>query len=562
MHTHTDTQEEIDRLRVTIDSLRSGDVEKKYLDALRKLKGVSVKYESERAKVSKLTKQVIDCDARLREAESAQPAAAAAQARVSTGASETSGGEHSPHNKALLRELREKLDKTQKVNAEMKRQQVALKQDMIRLRDVLKREVGDQIDVQALLSQAESDATGAKAAQDGWRGRAQSISLLKQKVKGLQRQLADATGAGAGAGAIAPSDSASQVCGQTSATVSQCGGNADGATGVASNRDFDDVNRMKLSEVTSARKGRETEQKRTIDVLHKNVSEWKERHAAAAARIGTFETELSGLKMQLARVLQKTENDDKLVEAYRSELDALRAGYKRALAEQGAQQRTAHSPPACATVPGVVDNAPSAAGEAAHLLADVDHAKNAKMHDLDERVYKEVVTHSGRVLEALRGAEGGGRASLAGLYRAELGRHRSYCDLLRIELAEERQRCELLEDSLNREVHRPPHGAPPFDPNALPPQVVSHVSILKGEISSLKERVKLATANHDAELSVFQHSAAEQEEAAAAAVRASEQRVEELETAYEVLCADHEGLKTHFREVKKELAKLSLNAEA
>eukprot|EP00754_Rhynchopus_humris_P050054 Rhum_TRINITY_DN8730_c0_g1::Rhum_TRINITY_DN8730_c0_g1_i1::g.29635::m.29635 len=441
----------------------------------------------------------------------------------------------------------------------MKRQQVALKQDMVRLRDVLKREVGDQIDVQALLSQADCDATGAKAAHDGWRGRAQSISLLKQKVKGLQRQLADATGASAGA--IAPSDSASQVCGQTSAAVSQCGGNADSATGIASNRDFDDVNRMKLSEVTSARKGRETEQKRTIDVLQKNVSEWKERHAAAAARIGTFETELSGLKMQLARVLQKTENDDKLVEAYRSELDALRAGYKRSLAEQGAQQSAAHSPPACATVPGVVDNAPSA-GEAAHLLADVDHAKNAKMHDLDERVYKEVVAHSGRVLEALRASESGGRASLAGLYRAELGRHRAYSDLLRIELAEERQRCELLEDSLNREVHRPPHGAPPFDPNALPPQVVSHVSILKGEISSLKERVKLATANHDAELSVFQHSAAEQEEAAAAAVRASEQRVEELEKAYEVLCADHEGLKTHFREVKKELAKLSLNTEA
>ena len=467
----------------------AGDTEKKYLEALRRVKAANVKVESERAKSAKLTAQIIDCDARLR----------ATEVHPHNHASHTSSADHttSPtHQKALIRELRTKLSETQKNNADLKRTHLAMKQDATRMRDLLKRELGDQHDLSALIS----DTSTA----EGWRGRAQTITLLRQKVKDLQKCNPDNDVPSRGVG----------------------GGYSEAGT-VSTARDYDDVNRSHLSEVASQRRCREQDQRRALETLQKQVSELTRKATGGQARIAVFEKETATLKLQLTRVIQKTENDDRLLSAYKKELETQREEYKRI-----------GSAPAPSS-PGPIQKSEG------DLLVSVDRQKSEKIRHLDDAIYTAFNQSGARVLALLSEVHDTTKQPSSTLvYLSELTHLREYCDFLRAELTEERLRCESLEDALNRETHKTA-SSPPFDPNGLPPQVVTHMSILKGEVASLKERIEVERAEHSAEMSVWKRLVDEQKEISAS-----------FEQCHETAEKGHIDLKARYKELKEELARV------
>jgi hypothetical protein len=146
-----------------------------------------------------------------------------------------------------------------------------LKQENMRIRGLLQREVGDDVDVMKLLKE-----------ETNWRGRAQQISLLKAKLA-----------SGAALGANRP-DTASTVSEQTV-------------------KDFVNAKEASRFEELERLRG---------EVMAKDdeVRDLRAKTDGFKSRISNLESYSAGLKSKIQILLQKTENDDKLINTLREQL--------------------------------------------------------------------------------------------------------------------------------------------------------------------------------------------------------------------------------------------------
>eukprot|EP01063_Lacrimia_lanifica_P009851 TRINITY_DN16704_c0_g1_i1.p1 TRINITY_DN16704_c0_g1~~TRINITY_DN16704_c0_g1_i1.p1 ORF type:complete len:626 (+),score=255.93 TRINITY_DN16704_c0_g1_i1:136-2013(+) len=513
-------KEEINRLREALTS-EAGDIEKKYLDALRKVKATNVKYETERARVQKLTQQLVDADARFRASErlnhAVLPSARAASHAGDDGASELTSmtdGDTAGSGK----KLRERLEQVQKSNAEYKRNNTTMRQELAKLKEVVKREVGD-----------------ANINDDGWRGRAQTISLLKGKVKELQRQLAQVNGED---GPIAPSDSASCAVGgyapstaaMTSATSPHGG-----------RRDFDDVNRDRLTQVSTARKANDLKVLQKLTEVERERDALKEKLSAHTARTAVLENEQGNLKIQLQRVLQKTDNDDQLLTAYKTELadakktvarlhqdmklntELLQREKKAAAAAvamaNGDKPNRPSSNPGSRRTPSRGERTPPSPTPADDLAANTIPELRARVKDLEGMVFElqEEICKAVEEEEQYTKTPRGSAVDVAGTERAAvvasvISRLIDYTLLLRRQLHQHRRYTDGLEEQLFvLKAKDPSHSiahtkAVPFDPSTLPAQVVQQLDLLKAEASSLRQRTSMTKDNQEAELTIWRNT--------------------------------------------------------
>eukprot|EP00762_Andalucia_godoyi_P001638 ANDGO_07033.mRNA.1 hypothetical protein len=166
-------------------------------------------------------------------------------------------------------------------------QAASAKNESAKLRMLLQKEIGDDTDIAKI---AKEDSN--------WRGRAQQISLLKIKIEKLKRELASATGNGA----LRP-DTASVLA---SDSVSMYGDSATVVTGVTT--------LTTGTTMTSGVRFEELERlKGECSAKDEELSQLKIKIDGYKSRITNLESYSGGLKSKIALLLNKTENDDKLI---------------------------------------------------------------------------------------------------------------------------------------------------------------------------------------------------------------------------------------------------------
>uniref|UniRef100_A0A7S1IG45 Uncharacterized protein n=1 Tax=Eutreptiella gymnastica TaxID=73025 RepID=A0A7S1IG45_9EUGL len=295
---------EIANLRAML-APKSGTVEsikdQKYLEALKKVKMLTVKLEKEKNINNKLTKQMVGMERQLLDLQNLNILPSAG-GPVSELASVMPGSEEDMQRQ--FKEAKAKVEKANKVIEQMRRQNQDLSLDLKRAKQVLAKELGDE------------NVDKAFDEGSGWRGRAQTITLLQSKVKELQRKRAASTAAD---GEDVDGDGMSDM----RSTYTGVSGHFSAATGT-NRRDHEAVHQSNLEKVQSSRAKELEDLKLMLNARDKEIKELKDKANALTARCANQDRNCQDLKLKLHRVIEKTENDDKLIELYKEQLEKLK----------------------------------------------------------------------------------------------------------------------------------------------------------------------------------------------------------------------------------------------
>eukprot|EP01045_Picozoa_sp_COSAG04_P013655 COSAG04_NODE_980_length_9017_cov_64.916797_8_plen_620_part_00 len=210
-------------------------------------------------------------------------------------------------------------DKLREANSRLNHQTVQAekaKQELASVKRALAKEVGDGVDVKKVIAEG-----------GGWRGRAQQISMLKDKLRESKRAL-DATRTSVQGAAPTLTMAEMQAQAQASAALAQ-----DPAYAI------DQKNRKHISEL--GRKGRrenEEMEARLQQALDAKDAQ-RQKYEGASARVKNLEKDMKAMKAKVLLVLEKSTNDDKLIAALKEQVRVGGGGGGgRAGADDGAAQ--------------------------------------------------------------------------------------------------------------------------------------------------------------------------------------------------------------------------------
>lgn len=195
----------------------------------------------------------------------------------------------SKHLQISSREIaswKEKYHEMTKKNAEVKAKADALKTERDRLLRVLQKEVGDEASLSKILEEGSE-----------WRGRAQQIILLKNKVKELKKELGH------------------------SGTV--------GGTGK-----HELQYRKNLQKLEETRRKEKDTLAKELKGTTADYQSLKMKFEANQSRKKIVESENRDLRQKLGVLLTKTQNDDKLIDALKGELEFFKEKVEKTEAEK------------------------------------------------------------------------------------------------------------------------------------------------------------------------------------------------------------------------------------
>eukprot|EP01006_Ploeotia_vitrea_P021356 TRINITY_DN53718_c0_g1_i1.p1 TRINITY_DN53718_c0_g1~~TRINITY_DN53718_c0_g1_i1.p1 ORF type:complete len:573 (-),score=76.78 TRINITY_DN53718_c0_g1_i1:124-1608(-) len=287
------------------------------------MRTLNVKYEKEKHTSAKLQQRVNTLEKKLAEYEGSNVLTLPSTAGGSEAAPSTIVMPGSEEDYAKqIKEWKEAADKAHKTIGEMRRQNQQLKDDIKRVKSTLQKEIGDDVSVDKAIDEG-----------GGWRGRAQQITLLKQKLKELQKQqnntydgLASEDGTMSRA---APSHAPSHTTHHTYATT------------CATGRDVDDVQKDNLDRISNDRQTKINQLTLQLTEATTKIKEYNQTVEATKARTVILEKTNNDLKTKLHRVIEKTENDDKLIEMYKSEMSRLRQAQSSGVPKPSPEERAA-----------------------------------------------------------------------------------------------------------------------------------------------------------------------------------------------------------------------------
>lgn len=158
---------------------------------------------------------------------------------------------------------------------------------------LLEREIGEVVDIHEL-SKDESQ----------WKGRSQKIELLKQQLKKYKTQFGEAS--------IMTNDHPNAQSMMSDATV---------FTGKITHAE------RKITQIGEKKKEDVEKMKYTIEEQKEEIKELKQKYQGAVARRDTLETQMKTIKTdfgaKIKMLLDKTENDDKLIQVLKQEISRL-----------------------------------------------------------------------------------------------------------------------------------------------------------------------------------------------------------------------------------------------
>ncbi|KNC50017.1 uncharacterized protein AMSG_05774 [Thecamonas trahens ATCC 50062] len=181
------------------------------------------------------------------------------------------------------RELAKSLSRAQARNREYRLVIEKLKTELKATQRALVREVGDNVPLEEVLVEG-----------SGWRGRAETISLLSDKIRKLKKQLA-------------------------------AGVNYLDQTGVPTATSFDDKHASTIRALEESKVDQIMRLERTIEMQNTELSELKLKIRGKASRTTALEKDMKMLREKVQVLLSKTSNDDELIQALQAKLSTTQA---------------------------------------------------------------------------------------------------------------------------------------------------------------------------------------------------------------------------------------------
>eukprot|EP01137_Pigoraptor_chileana_P015006 Opistho-2@70366 len=304
--------------------------EAKILELAKKNRDLTAALEAERTRAKAMSVKVVDME------KAAAFADTGARRPTQQGASEhgkggggVDTGERQQRPVAdleeRLRTMKDELAKAQGKSREYREKLEGAKRELKVAHRVLVDEIGDDAVVQRALAGASTEGMGTTGA-GGYRGRAQQIIALKDKLSLAQQRIGACMCGVAGGGA----HSTAAVNLNASANRSTAGGfgDADVSTApvaggvtpaaVASTGRFVEQQKEQLRKVERERKEALERAARECDQLRSELAETRTKYDAVSARCRTLQGEAKESREKIKVLLEKAANDDELIEQMRS----------------------------------------------------------------------------------------------------------------------------------------------------------------------------------------------------------------------------------------------------
>lgn len=303
--------------------------EHKIVELAKKNRALTLALDKERAKVGRMTADVKRLQHDLETANRGREAFAGMDARSlpkePKGTKEVKPGgalafgraivpnadsipESEPTPEDKVRELTSKLTA---LNGQVNTQRLAnerLKQENGKVKEALKRELGD-VPVDTALR-------GLDGGGGGWTGRAQTISLLQSKVVELKRELAVALEA-----KLSPAGTPNGKSGGTA--LAGLSSPSKGATQMDGASRVDAQHRREIDKIERDRRQEAAALQEQVDKERAEKAAIKRKLDAASSRVSVLEKEARDLRDKLEVLLSKTDNDDALIAALQSEMASM-----------------------------------------------------------------------------------------------------------------------------------------------------------------------------------------------------------------------------------------------
>uniref|UniRef100_A0A8C3P083 Coiled-coil domain containing 13 n=1 Tax=Cyanoderma ruficeps TaxID=181631 RepID=A0A8C3P083_9PASS len=274
-----------DRLALSGVSGLAGDVAAtKIVELAKKNREMTAEFESERARVKQLNHKVKELERELQAATEKIHSLGGDAAGIKGSTLKTLEGNSA--ESAEAKALQEKLSAANAKVTEYRNQLQNVKQELKLTQKILAKEVGEDVNIQSLLTNSSS-----------WRGRAQQILLLQTRVKELEHKL-------------------SQYTIRTS--LLEMG---EGFLECADPRklSFQERNLLKIRSLQKEKEDSLQKLTRQHNTLQKNHEELKKKCSALKARNQTVCEEVKMLKAQIGTLLEKGKHDDELIDALLSQ---------------------------------------------------------------------------------------------------------------------------------------------------------------------------------------------------------------------------------------------------
>ena len=277
----------------------TGFKDAKIVELAKKNRRLTVTMEKERSKVGKLAKEIERLQKELKSSKSKSKTAN----RMLP--ADIKNNRNNNKDKASSKELaaaENEIKKLRRRTDAIRISRVKAKEDVRRVINVLRKEVGDSINVDAVLQGTMSE--------DGWRGRSQQIVMLRTKCKRLEKEIKR----------LREGDFGNERRGGKGMVK-----NTSSSTSLRSSFDVDEratnqIKEMERNKLEAAETvARELGEMRKIAILQ------KEKLDGQKARLSNLTKDNKKMRGEIKVLLNKTGTDDKLIDALREEVAQSRA---------------------------------------------------------------------------------------------------------------------------------------------------------------------------------------------------------------------------------------------
>ncbi|XP_008568063.1 PREDICTED: coiled-coil domain-containing protein 13 [Galeopterus variegatus] len=285
---HLKKKIEEDRFAFTGTAGMAGDViATKIVELSKKNRVLMAESEGAKTRVKQLTNRIQELEQELQTALARIPANGATDA--GTKPSKAQIGDKTLLETPEVKALQDRLMATNLKLSDLRNQMKSVKQDLRMAHKVLANEVGEDVNIQQLLS---SPGT--------WRGRAQQILILQSKVRELEKQLGQTQSRPSGAA----SDELS-VCPDPRKLSAQ------------------DKNLLRIRNLEREKQEAWEKLASERDALQREMEELKKKFEGMRSRNKVLSSEVKTLRSQMVTLVEKGRHDDELIDALKDQLKQL-----------------------------------------------------------------------------------------------------------------------------------------------------------------------------------------------------------------------------------------------
>ncbi|XP_072020089.1 coiled-coil domain-containing protein 13-like [Amphiura filiformis] len=293
-------QRDEDRHAIAGTGVASDSAATKIVELSKKNREMTAELESERTKVKQLLRRVRDAEKEMQVMAQGGSGNNNNKMIIHRTADEEEKDKMMETTAAELKSTQDKLSHTTNKLSEYRNQANTLKQELKVAHKVLSNEVGDNVNVQSLLNST-----------SGWRGRAQQILLLQNKVSELKSQVEHQRGRPGTQMSLEDQFMNMDVTADSD-TLSMTGMMT---TRSVKSGSMEERQKQRIRKLEKERRDAKEKANEDFKTLEEEHSKLKEKCDAVKARNKVLSNEMKSLKQQMTTLKDKGKHDDELIEA-------------------------------------------------------------------------------------------------------------------------------------------------------------------------------------------------------------------------------------------------------